>query len=169
MAWECVSLTWMSGDENRGGIFTSTSEPLLLPFWFRKLTWVGWLWQSIKTGVPAPEPGLRHPSPFGEFTVSAGWQTAVIVATFWYISVDSETLYLPTNTAKLVHLRNGSAYDIACHFIHVPKVIICFPPHAHLYSFPLRYFPQIQFNQILLLMWTLLKAFHLPISQLLPS
>lgn len=31
------------------------------------------------------------------------------------------------------------------------------------------YFPQIQFNQILLLMWASLKAFHLPISQLLPS
>lgn len=44
-----------------------------------------------------------------------------------------------------------------------------FPLHSHLYSFPFRYFPQIQFNQILLLMWTLLKAFHLPISQLLPS
>lgn len=165
---ESVSLTRMSGDENRRGIFMSTSDPLISPFWFRKLTWVSWLWQSIKTGVPAPKLSCDILFFFGEFTASVGWEIAVIVTTFWCISVDCELLYLHTNIAKLVHLRNGSACDMGCHFNHVPKVSF-FSPHAHLYSFPFWYFPQILFNQIPLLMWTLLKAFHLPISQLLPS
>lgn len=165
MAWKCVSLTRMSGDENRGGIFMSTSNPLLLPFWFRKLTWVSWLWQSIKTGVPAPELSCDILLLSLESLQLAMVEIVIIVTTFWYMSVDCETLYLHTNTAKLVHLCSDSAYDIGC---HCPKSYHFFP-HAHLYSFPFRYFPQIQFNQILFLVWTLLKAFHLPISQLLPS
>lgn len=72
---------------------------------------------------------------FFSFAVSAGWEIAVIVTTFWCISVDSEPLYLHTNTAELVHLRNGSAYDTACHFIHVPKVIIFFHMLIYIHFF----------------------------------
>lgn len=133
MAWECVSLTRMKRDQNRRGIFMSTSSPLISPLWFRKLTRVSWLWQSIKNGRTCAKAQLWHPS-LGAFTASAGWEIAFIVTTVWCICVDCEVLYLHTNLAWLVHLRSGRACDTGRHFNHVPKVVVFFTPHAHSYS-----------------------------------
>lgn len=37
-------------------------------------------------------------------------------------SIDCQPSYLYTNIEKLLHLCNGSACDMGCHFNHVPKV-----------------------------------------------
>lgn len=164
MARECVSLARMSGDENRGGTFTSTSDPLLLPLWFRKLTWVSWLRKSIKTRVPAPELSsdilLFHSYCRME---NCGYCHHILMHFCWlWATIFAHKHSRVGTSAQWQRLWHGlSLYSC-------PKSYHFFP-HAHLYSFPFWYFPQIQFNQILLLMWTLLKAFHLPISQLLPS